>query len=163
MSGVMHLQYSTGFMTSERSRASKQRKPPSGIALIPTWVLGYDRAAQMAREAAEQGNSPVLLKLASQESPASDLLRKFHEDQWPLLSVSNRFGREGCSRNELVEAVNKAAAQWRAGWPEPAQRRPSQQAPASQDSTTTRSDLTEDERREFLRAVYGRAGDDGVR
>ncbi|WP_147283022.1 hypothetical protein [Pseudorhodoferax soli] len=130
--------------------------------MILTWKAGYAKALLEAESARGRGDVPVFLKHARQDSPDAETWKLIHTRSIPLLSVSSRFAGEGWTWDELARATQEA---WRqsqeglTGMPQTGQLSPLPRD--TQPSTTTV--LTDEERREYLRAMYGNPEDDGVR
>lgn len=161
MAGTMHLQ-TTGFIASARSRSREPYSRTQKLIWIHTWLTGYSEGLADAKRAMDRGDVPILLKLARQDSPEHEVWRDIQSRGLHLLSVSNRFARKDWVQEDLIRATEKAFLQSQEGLVGLAQNRPLSPTPqVAHPSTTT--ELTDDERREYLRATYSRTGDDGVR
>lgn len=135
----------------------------SHVALT-TWDNGYEWALVAAEWFEQIGIEPLIVKLAGQDSPSDHISRQIHAHGWKLLSVSNRFTDAELRKSQLSAALDKALRQYMEGWPEFARRPVSRTlVPTLPVGTTTARNLTENEIREFLAALYGNTGDDGVR
>lgn len=153
----MELQRATGFMTS----GSRMSKPMGGapfgttLCLIPTWPRGYEAAFQEAAVARRQDSVPVLLRLASQDFPDMEQVTRMRDEHLVLLSVPARLSKEGCTKEELLAAVNEALWRYKedlGAWMSPSGELPD----AAAQTITSKNELSDDERREFLREVYRR-------
>lgn len=142
-----------------RGTLQQSTRQPTAI-LIPTWRTGYASGIKDAEEAKASGDTPFLLKLVSQDSP-NPLEQSYISAQgFEVLSVSNRF-RDGWEANDLSNAFITAWKQSQEGFGSWSSNIPLQVVATTQ--VTTSMGMSDDNKREFLQAIYGNAGDDGVR
>lgn len=161
MVGFVYPSFSS-FMLGEPSVRPAVRQERGAEAFILTWRTGYEQALQDAANARSKGLDPVLLKLSNQASPPDEVWRAVRDAGMSLLTVASRFAKDGPTSQGLRESVEKARKQSRLGL---VRRTGPAHAPPSHSSvtpTTTRV-LTDDERQEYARAMYGNPDDDGVR
>lgn len=161
MAGSMHFQ-TTGFITSAHPQLSESTPRVSKIIYIKTWLTGYTEGIAEANRALHRGDIPLLLKLASQDSPEHEVWRKIQSRGIYLLSVSNRFAGNDWRLEHLNSAAQKALVQIEEGLADSMQSRLLSPMPQL-DHLSTITELTDDERREYLQAIYGNTRDDGVR
>lgn len=156
----MHLQ-TTGFMTSAHAWSNPKTREKQFV-LIHTWVTGYPKGLDLATQVKLRGDYPILLKLACQDSPDSDFWREVRARDFALLSLSSKFAGDDWVEADLITAVKNAwqQTQWGLGGSTSA-RSLSPTPQVTQTSTTIK--LTDDERRDYLRAMYSNTGDDGAR
>jgi hypothetical protein len=133
------------FVTSPRSRADVWRP-------IATWLGSIDKCMAEARQARTEGVSYMFLRLANQPYPSVDEQAALAEDGAPFLTLPDRFDEPGCPSVERNRLLKLAFDQHRAAKArytvDPAK------VDKAQKSASQGRDLTDEERQQFLDAVY---------
>lgn len=127
--------------------------------LIPTYAMPMARCLAVARAVTARGGTPLLLRAANQPMPSMPEFMRIRKVRAEFLSVDVCFAEEPSSDEELLAAVDKAIKDCQpissAPPPTVAKGRP---APGPQVP-----DLTDEERKQFLAAIYSpRRIDDGA-
>gem|GEM_PF-4391360 len=132
--------------------------------IVPVWRYDFDEAVKLAVSKLHNGGTPVLVQLAHAHVPAKEDCKRLNEFDIPLVSVSNAHGHGAVTPKLRDDTL--AALRHRAQGKQPA-------VPPSVDSAAADAlaqkyeqapPLSDEQRADFLKELYGRSGDDdGVR